>query len=94
MMLIKCPHCGARSQEEFRWGGEAHVSRPSQPATVSDEAWTRYLFVRKNSHSVEFERWQHLYGCGRWFNIARNNTTHEVLCVYGIDEMPPEGQPA
>ena len=32
MLLIACPWCGARPENEFRYGGEAHIARPPDPA--------------------------------------------------------------
>ena len=93
MMLISCPHCGPRNQEEFTWGGEAHIERPRQPDSVSDADWVDYLYRRKNTCGVELERWLHIYGCGRWFHVARDTLTHEIRLVYSIDEMPPEQLP-
>ena len=29
MLEIKCPNCGKRSQNEFSYGGDASVKRPS-----------------------------------------------------------------
>ena len=29
MLLIDCPHCGPRAEIEFRYGGEAHMVRPT-----------------------------------------------------------------
>jgi heterotetrameric sarcosine oxidase delta subunit len=88
MLQIPCPHCGVRDEEEFRFGGESHVMRPTLEA--SDCAWADYLFNRTNPKGVHFERWSHAYGCGRWFNLARNTITHEVLVAYRMDEPKPE----
>ena len=33
MLLIACPWCGARPENEFRYGGEAHIARPPDPAS-------------------------------------------------------------
>ena len=44
MLYINCPHCGMRSQNEFSYGGDASVKRPSLNKEVSDqekfEAWS------------------------------------------------------
>jgi sarcosine oxidase, subunit delta len=37
MQLIECPWCGPREEVEFHYGGQAHVSYPEEPATLSDE---------------------------------------------------------
>ena len=90
MMLVNCPWCGPRNQDEFICGGQAHIQRPVQPGTVSDQAWAEYQFMRKNPCGLHLERWQHLYGCGRWFHMARDTLTHEIKAIYGIDSDPPE----
>ena len=36
MLLIDCPHCGARDETEFSYGGEAHIMRPLAENEISD----------------------------------------------------------
>jgi sarcosine oxidase subunit delta len=91
MMLIDCPWCGARNQDEFSCGGQAHIERPQQPESVSDRTWAEYQFVRLNSCGLHFERWQHIYGCGQWFHMTRDTRTHEIKAIYLMHEDPPEG---
>jgi heterotetrameric sarcosine oxidase delta subunit len=45
--------------------------------------------VRQNPAGIQFERWLHLYACGRWFNVARDTRTHEILKVYSMGEPKP-----
>lgn len=92
MMLINCPWCGPRNQEEFVCGGQAHIMRPEEPQTVSDHDWSRYQFVRTNPRGLHAERWLHLYGCGQWFHMLRDTVTHEIHGVYGINEQKLEKQ--
>jgi len=87
MLRISCPWCGVRDEVEFRYGGESHITRPD-PA-VGDSEWSDYLFNRDNLKGVHFERWCHGYGCGQWFNIARDTLTHEILASYRMGETPP-----
>jgi len=89
MLRIQCPWCGERDQTEFRFGGQAHIDRPENPATVTDAQWADYLFYRVNTKGVHFERWVHNWGCRQWFNVARNTVTHEILHVYAMGEPPP-----
>ncbi len=89
MLQITCPHCGPRSEIEFRCGGESHIQRPGPPEDVSDAKWSEYLFFRKNPKGIHFERWLHRFGCGRWFNIARDTVSHEVVQEYPIDSLAP-----
>jgi sarcosine oxidase subunit delta len=87
MLQIPCPWCGVRDEDEYRCGGQSHVSRPGPDAT--DEAWSDYLFNRDNPKGVHYERWLHVFGCGRWFNLARHTVTHEILAVYRMGEPKP-----
>jgi heterotetrameric sarcosine oxidase delta subunit len=88
-MRLECPWCGARNQDEFICGGQAHITRPEHPDEVTDQEWAHYQFVRHNPQGLHFERWMHLYGCGQWFHVARNTLNHEILTTYGIQEQQP-----
>jgi sarcosine oxidase subunit delta len=90
MLLIPCPLCGEREETEFRCGGEAHIARPAQPSTLSDEAWADYLFMRSNPKGMHVERWRHVHGCGRWFNVVRDTVSDTILAVYRMGEQAPE----
>jgi sarcosine oxidase, subunit delta len=87
-MRLICPYCGARDGDEFTFGGPAHLERPA--FEVDDATWTAYLYLRDNPVGVQFERWLHLYGCRRWFNLARHTLTHEVLQVYRMGDPKPD----
>jgi sarcosine oxidase subunit delta len=87
MLLISCPHCGSRDEFEFTCGGESHVTRPGVDA--SDDLWADYLFARHNPRGVTYERWRHAYGCGRWFNVARDTVTHAIHVVYSMTDPKP-----
>lgn len=89
MLLIACPHCGPRAESEFSYGGEAHIARPTEPDALTDEAWADYVFLRDNPKGVILERWMHAHGCRRWFNVARDTVTYEILAVYPMGERPP-----
>ena len=89
MLLISCPWCGPRDESEFHCGGEAHIARPADPERLSDAEWADSLFMRKNPKGVQLERWVHRLGCRRWFNMARNTVTHDILAVYKMGEAPP-----
>jgi sarcosine oxidase, subunit delta len=93
MLRIQCPYCGMRDEPEFSFGGQAHVTRPSLSA--SDAEWIEYLYVRENPKGLHYERWLHAYGCGKWFNVARDTVTHEIVAVYLPGEPKPQvGPPA
>jgi sarcosine oxidase, subunit delta len=79
MLLIPCPHCGPRSELEFHCGGEAHIDRPTNPAATGDQRWAEYLFYRSNTKGVHAERWLHVHGCGRWFNVLRDTVSDRFV---------------
>lgn len=78
MMLIPCPWCGPRDENEFHYGGQADVRYPADPDSVSDEEWGRFLFFRDNPKGVFTERWSHAAGCRRWFSVERDTVTNEI----------------
>lgn len=88
MLRICCPYCGVRDEPEFTFGGPSHITRP--PPDATDAVWAAYLFNRDNPKGLHAERWLHSFGCGRWFNVARNTVTHEILVVYRMGEAKPE----
>jgi sarcosine oxidase subunit delta len=75
MLLIPCPHCGERPEREFAYGGEAGIARPRDPAAASDQDWAAFLHVRTNPRGPHLERWRHVHGCGRFFNLRRDTRT-------------------
>ena len=58
MLIIDCPYCGPRPELEFAYGGQAHIARPADPSRTSDDEWTAYLYLRKNTRGVHAERWR------------------------------------
>ncbi len=91
MLKIPCPCCGVEGDEsEFAYGGEAHIARPDGE-TASDAEWAEYLSVRTNPMGPHLERWRHVFGCGKWFHLARDTVTQEVFGAYAADDLaPPE----
>ncbi len=87
MLLIDCPYCGPRAEFEFTCAGESHIERPAPD--VGDAAWGDYLFFRDNPKGVTFERWHHKAGCRRWFNVARDTVSHDILAVYTMGAAKP-----
>ena len=90
MLLITCPWCGPRAEIEFSCGGEAHIARPVDPGSMSDEAWADYLFMRKNPRGAHREQWNHSSGCRRWFNVERDTVTYRITAIYKMGEPAPE----
>lgn len=89
MLYISCPWCGKRNETEFRYGGEAHITRPEAPETLDDAQWGEFLFMRKNTKGVFAERWVHAHGCRRWFNVLRDTVSHEILDAYPMGATGP-----
>ena len=80
MLLIPCPFCAMdRPEAEFRHAGEAHIARP---AVASDEEWADFLYHRSNPRGVIAERWRHVHGCGRFFNVRRDTVSDRILESY------------
>ena len=90
MLRIKCPYCGTRDQDEFRFGAEASITRPADPGSASDHEWGDYLFYRDNIKGVHRERWLHRYGCGRWFVVTRDTANHDIREVSRLDASPTQ----
>lgn len=80
MLLIDCPHCGPRAEIEFRYGGEAHMIRPSPE--VGEEGWAAYLYMRDNKRGEHAERWRHIQGCGQFFNAVRDTVSDRIAETY------------
>ena len=88
MLLIHCPYCDEqRAEIEFAYAGEAHIARPPDPAALSDEDWTQYLFIRSNPRGRHHERWRHIHGCGRFFNAVRDTVTDKFEATYKAGEL-------
>lgn len=88
MLKLECPCCGVAAEEtEFHCGGEAHIKRAGVDAL--DREFENYLFNRENPKGVHFERWRHVYGCGKWFHVARCTATLEVFGSYSAQTTEP-----
>lgn len=89
MLTVTCPWCGERDVSEFGYGGEAHITRPEDSDSLSDEEWGAYVFFRKNPRGIHYERWVHVHGCRRWFNAVRDTVTDQFFGTYKPGEPPP-----
>lgn len=94
MLLICCPHCGARPELEFVYGGEAHIARPSDPASLDDQSWANFLYMRSNPKGLHAERWRHFHGCGRFFNLQRDTMSDAIVSTYEAGQPAPTKEPA
>ncbi|GHA53154.1 sarcosine oxidase subunit delta [Amylibacter ulvae] len=88
MLILTCPNCGIAADEtELHADGQAHITRHG--AGASDDDLETYLFMRNNPKGVHFERWRHVYGCGKWFHAARCTMTLEVFGTYPAQTLEP-----
>ena len=79
MLQVRCPWCGEREETEFSCHGEACVPRPENPDALDDRAWGEYLFFKENVKGLTWERWEHAFGCRRWFVALRDNVSDTFL---------------
>lgn len=97
MLLITCPYCGPRPEEEFINGREAHIARPENTEALSDADWARYTFIHNNHKGWMRERWMHAAGCRRWFNAVRHNVSSQWHTQYpmfaDLPDLPEEVGP-
>jgi sarcosine oxidase subunit delta len=90
MLLIKCPYCEQeRTEIEFSYAGEAHLTRAENPDDMSDKDWEAFLFLRRNSRGIHFERWYHIHGCARYFNAVRDTVNEKFVLTYKAGEARP-----
>ncbi len=79
MLLIPCPWCGERPENEFRYGGEAHIARPARSGLGGRRGVGRIpLHARAIRRGVHAERWRHIHGCGRFFNCVRDTVSDRI----------------
>jgi methylglutamate dehydrogenase subunit B len=86
MLIIHCPHCGARDHTEFSYGGDARVRRPADDAAES--AWVDFVYNRDNPRGSHEELWQHVQGCRAWIVVRRDTLTHAISHTH----LPGAGQ--
>jgi sarcosine oxidase subunit delta len=76
MLLIPCPHCGPRNQEEFTYERTRDsVVRLDDAPEVAVAA----LYARANPRGEEIEIWHH--ACGQWLQLVRDRMTHAIRAV-------------
>jgi heterotetrameric sarcosine oxidase delta subunit len=94
VLLIPCPWCGPRNEDEFHYGGQAGVAYPDDPAALSDAQWAQYLFFRDNPKGEFAERWVHTAGCRRWFTVHRSTADNTFLPTSpGADHAESDSSP-
>ena len=72
MMLIPCPHCGPRAQDEFVYERTMDSLVPLDAAP--EEAMER-LFTRTNPRGMDEELWRHTFGCRAWLVMRRHRVS-------------------
>ncbi len=71
-LMVPCPRCGPRPQEEFTFGGEL---RALPEEDVEDFA---RVYLRRNAPGAQRERWFHALGCRRWATVTRDTVTNRI----------------
>lgn len=87
MMLIRCPHCGPRAQDEFVYERTMDALIPLD--LPPEEAMDR-LFTRTNPRGVDEELWRHTFGCRAWLVMRRHRVTNVIESARAIG---PEALP-
>jgi len=90
MLLIPCPSCGPRPQDEFHFRGDATLARPA--ADADEEAFFRYVYVRQNPLSLSDEWWYHS-ATRQWLKVRRHTKTHAIVAACAANESLPEITP-
>lgn len=91
MLLIRCPYCNVeRPEVEFTYGGQAHIARPQDPSTLTDDEWRDHLYIRSNPRGIHYERWRHMHGCGRFFNAVRDTVSDKFVMTYKAGLARPD----
>jgi len=85
MLLIPCPHCGERDENEFDYGGPA-IDFPELSANTAE--WHRAVHLPDLDECNLEEFWFHAAGCGCWIKTQRNIKTNE----FQVFEQPNRGQ--
>ena len=78
MLLINCPHCGERNEDEFLYGRDAAYRRPANPDVLTDREWCAYIYCVPNTKGWADEYWWHVHGCNRWIIVRRNSGNNEL----------------
>jgi heterotetrameric sarcosine oxidase delta subunit len=75
MLLIPCPNCGLRAEEEFAYGGP---QRPLPPldGTADTFTWHRMLHGPDAPGASVTEHWYHHAGCESWITLRRDLRSH------------------
>ena len=91
MLLIRCPYCEMERPEiEFKYGGEAHLVRPLDPAGRERRGMDAISCIfAANDRGLHAERWRHAAGCGRFFNCLRDTVSDKISATYKAGQTRP-----
>jgi heterotetrameric sarcosine oxidase delta subunit len=87
MLRIPCPWCGERDEVEFRYRGDAGITRPAGDA--ERQAFVAYVYQRENPLGWHLEWWLHAGGCRKLLKVVRHTLSHEIGWVGAAHEAPP-----
>ncbi|MGB7431118.1 MAG: sarcosine oxidase subunit delta [Ahrensia sp.] len=91
MLLIHCPYCAEERPEiEFAHAGEAHIARPQNIASITEDEFAKFFFYRDNPKGLTYERWRHVHGCARFFNAVRDTVSDKFVMTYKAGEPKPD----
>ncbi|MCH9675483.1 MAG: sarcosine oxidase subunit delta [Gammaproteobacteria bacterium] len=91
-MLICCPFCGVRENNEFSVLGDAQLTeRPDPSGANAAHAFHEYVHLRANPAGAHRELWYHEAGCRAWLVVTRDTLTHEVHSVHLANEHHGRG---
>lgn len=79
MLRIPCPFCGPRDEIEFRYRGDASVSRP-----IEADGFAGYVYERENPRGSHSEHWLHIHGCRQVLRVERDTLTHAIHKVEAV----------
>ena len=86
MLRIPCPWCGLRDETEFRYRGDATLTRP--PPDGGREVFQAFVFERDNPRGWHLEWWLHVGGCRGLIKVLRHTQSHEIRWVGRPEEEP------
>jgi sarcosine oxidase subunit delta len=46
--------------------------------------------MRGNPKGLHAERWRHVHGCGRFFNVMRDTASDRIIAAWKPGEAQPE----
>lgn len=78
MLIIPCPLCGPRSENEFIYGGP-ETTWPKLDGNTNVKDWHKAVHLTPNPFGQHSELWYHASSCESWLVVTRNTITHEII---------------